>query len=53
MGFQNAFLVAAFAGLAEVLTVLIFVKWSKQLRRASAHRYSRYMKEVAAASLFH
>lgn len=53
MGFQNAFLVAAFAGMAEVLTFLIFVKWGKQLRKASAHRYSGYVKEMTAAGLIH
>jgi hypothetical protein len=53
MGFQNAFTVAAFAGLAHVLTFLIFVKWGKQLRKASVRRYYRYMKEMAAGGLMH
>jgi hypothetical protein len=34
-----------FAGLAEVHSFLIFIK---QLRKASAHHYSRYVKEMAA-----
>ncbi|KAK6373569.1 hypothetical protein LTS17_008061 [Exophiala oligosperma] len=46
MGYQNAFLVAAFAGLAQVLTFLIFIKWGAQMRAASAERYR---KEVEAA----
>lgn len=32
MGYQNAFIVAAFAGLAQVLTFLAVVKWGKTWR---------------------
>ena len=53
MGYQNAFIVAAFARLAQVLTFLVFVKWGKRMRKASAHRHYRYVKEVAAAGLTH
>ena len=31
MGLQKAFLVATFAGLAQVLTFLVFVKWGSGL----------------------
>jgi hypothetical protein len=49
MAYQNAFIVAALAGLAKVLTFLGFVKWGKQMRKASVHRYYRYVKEMTAA----
>jgi hypothetical protein len=53
LGYQNAFIVAAFAGLAQVLTFLVFVKWGKRMRKASVHRYYRYVKEMAAVGLTH
>jgi hypothetical protein len=45
MGYQNAFLVAAFVGLAQALTFLIFVKWGKGWRNMSKHRYWRYVEQ--------
>ena len=51
MGLQNAFIVAAFAGLAQVLTFLIFVKYGKRLRKASTRRYLRYVREISDAGL--
>ena len=45
MGLQNAFIVAAFAGLAQALTFLIFVRWGKGMRLRSAGRYWRYVRE--------
>jgi len=53
MGFQNAFITAAFAGLVQALTFLIFVKWAKKMRKASVHPYYRYVKEMAEAGLTH
>ena len=53
MGLQNAFILAAFAGLAQVLTFLIFVKYGRTLRRRSVGRYNRYVKEMAEAGLIH
>jgi hypothetical protein len=47
------FIVAAFARLAQVLTFLVFVKWGKRMRKASAHGHYRYVKEIAAAGLTH
>ncbi|CAD6569270.1 MAG: hypothetical protein ASARMPRED_002697 [Alectoria sarmentosa] len=35
MGLQNAFIVAAFAGLAQVLTVFFFIRYGQNMRRAS------------------
>ena len=53
MGLQNAFIVAAFAGLAQVLSFLIMVKYGRSLRRASSKRYRLYVEEMKAAGLVH
>ncbi|EXJ91478.1 hypothetical protein A1O3_00026 [Capronia epimyces CBS 606.96] len=53
MGYQNAFIVAAFAGLAQVLTPLIFIKYGKRLRVASTNTYLKYVKEITDAGLTH
>jgi len=53
MGLQNAFILAAFAGMAQCLTFLIFVKYGKGLRRASAPRYARYVEKMAASGALH
>lgn len=53
MGYQNAFITAAFAGMAQVLTFLIFVKWGKKMRKASVQRYYRYVRAMAEAGLTH
>ncbi|MCJ1256428.1 hypothetical protein MMC24_004249 [Lignoscripta atroalba] len=53
MGLQNAFVVAAFVGLAQVLTFLIFVKYGKRMRKASVGRYWRYVHEMEAAGFTH
>ena len=53
LGLQNAFLVAAFAGLAQVLSFLIFIKYGRRLREASAGRYQKYVQEMRAAGLVH
>ena len=36
MGLQDAFIVAAFAGLAQVLSFLVFVKYGRRLRERQA-----------------
>jgi hypothetical protein len=46
MGYQNAFIVAAFAGLGQVLTFLAVVKWGKGWRNMTKARYYKYVKEV-------
>lgn len=46
MGYKNAFLVAGFVAFAQWATFLIFIKWGKSLRRASAGRYQRYVEKV-------
>lgn len=53
MGLQNAFLVAAFVGMAQCATFLIFVKYGKQLRRHSAARYAKYVEKMAIAGVIH
>lgn len=53
MGYQNAFILAACAGVAQVLTFLIFVKWGKRWRRASADRYLRYVEQLREAGVAH
>ena len=53
MGYQNAFILAAFAGMAQVLTFLFFVKFGKRLRAASTERYLKYVKQITDAGLTH
>ncbi|KAI9739248.1 MAG: hypothetical protein M1834_007461 [Cirrosporium novae-zelandiae] len=53
MGYQNAFIVAAFIGLAQALTFLVFVKYGKTLRKRSIARYWKYVKEIEKAGLKH
>ncbi|KAL2439289.1 putative MFS-type transporter [Exophiala dermatitidis] len=53
MGYQDAFILAAFAGLAQVLTFLIFIKYGKRLRKASTDTYLKYVKEITDAGLTH
>jgi hypothetical protein len=53
MGYQNAFILAAFAGLAQVLTFLAVVKWGKGWRSATKGRYYKYVKESDDLGLTH
>lgn len=53
MGLQNAFIVAAFAGLAQVLTVFFFIRYGQTMRQASVGRYQHYKEEMMAVSLVH
>ena len=53
MGIQNAFIVAAFAGLAQVLTIGVFFRYGQRLRQASVDRYQHYKREMAVAGLVH
>ena len=45
MGKQNAFILAAFVGLAQVLTFLIMVKFGKKFRAKTRHQYRKYVFE--------
>ena len=53
MGLQNAFIVAAFAGMAQCATFFIFVKYGKTLRRQSAPRYAKYVQKMASSGVIH
>lgn len=53
MGYQNAFIVAAFAGIAQVATFLAFVKWGKGMRRRSVTRYYKYVKQMQEDGMVH
>lgn len=53
MGFQNAFLVAAFVGMAQAATFFIFVRYGKAMRRASSGRYMRYVSQMARDGVIH
>lgn len=53
MGLQNAFVVAAFAGLAQVLTIFVFIRYGQHMRQASVGRYQHYREEMMAAGLIH
>lgn len=53
MGLQNSFIVAAFAGLMQVLTVFFFIRYGESMRKASVDKYLHYKEEMAAAGLVH
>jgi MFS family permease len=53
MGYQNAFILAAFAGLAQVLTFLAVVKWGKSWRRITKGRYYKFVKESDTLGVTH
>lgn len=53
MGYQNAFLVAAFVAMAQISTFLVFIKWGRGLRKASVNRYLKYVKEIEDNGLAH
>ncbi|OQU99867.1 hypothetical protein CLAIMM_05440 [Cladophialophora immunda] len=53
MGYQNAFLVAAFVALAQTSVFLAFIKWGRQFRKASVNRYFKYVKQIEDDGLSH
>ncbi|KAK5134186.1 hypothetical protein LTR08_006846 [Meristemomyces frigidus] len=53
LGLQNAFIIAAFAGIAQCATFFLFVKYGKALRRRSAARYARYVESSVATGMSH
>jgi hypothetical protein len=53
MGYQNAFILAAFAGLAQVLTFLAVVKWGKSWRSMTKQRYYRFVNESQSLGVSH
>jgi hypothetical protein len=53
MGLQNAFILAAFAGLAQCATFYLMVKYGKGLRRQSKERYAKYVAQMAESGVLH
>jgi hypothetical protein len=53
MGLQNAFILAAFAGLAQVCTIFPMIKWGRKLREISRPRYYKYVKESVDMGISH
>jgi hypothetical protein len=51
MGLQSAFIVAAFAGLAQCCSFFVFVKYGKALRIKSAGRYAYYVEQMRSSSM--
>ncbi|KAJ3548378.1 hypothetical protein NM208_g1037 [Fusarium decemcellulare] len=53
MGYQNAFLVAAFTAFAQLSLFLVFIRWGRQFRKASVARYWKHVQQVKADGLLH
>ncbi|KAG5752046.1 hypothetical protein H9Q70_005333 [Fusarium xylarioides] len=53
LGYQNAFILGAFAGLAHNLTIFPVMKWGRALRQRSAEKYWNTVKEGADLDLNH
>ncbi|PNP76188.1 hypothetical protein FNYG_10477 [Fusarium nygamai] len=53
MGYQNAFLVAAFVAMAQFSLAFVFIKYGKQLRRNSTASYFKYLEQVKNDGLIH
>ncbi|KAM0428472.1 hypothetical protein ACHAPT_006832 [Fusarium lateritium] len=53
LGYQNAFILGAFAGLAHNLTIFPVMKWGRSLRQRSAEKYWNTVKEGADLDVNH
>ena len=53
MGLQNAFILAAFAGMAQCASFFLFIKYGKTLRIRSAPRSAKYVEQMAASGVLH
>lgn len=53
MGYQNAFLVAAFACLAQISLFFVFIKWGRRMREASKPRYMKFLDDVQREGVSH
>lgn len=53
MGYQNAFLVAAFVGMAQVCSFFLIVRFGPALRKSSKERYYKYVAENSSLGLAH
>lgn len=53
MGYQNAFVVAAVAGLVQVMTFFVVVKWGKSWRSMTKSRYYKFVRESEKLGVGH
>ena len=53
LGYQDAFILGAFAGLAHDLTIFPVMKWGRALRQRSAEKYWNVVKEGADLDVNH
>ncbi|KIV92420.1 hypothetical protein PV10_03720 [Exophiala mesophila] len=53
MGYQNAFILAAFVAMAQICLFFVFIKYGKSLRKASIPRYWKYVNQLQAEGLVH
>lgn len=53
MGYQNSFLVAAFAALAVIAGFLVYTLFGRGLRKKSTQRYLKYVKQMEEDGLTH
>jgi hypothetical protein len=53
MGYQNAFILAAFVALAQISLFFVFIKTGKPLRKASVPRYLKYVEQIEGPRLSH
>lgn len=53
MGYQNAFIVAAFAALVVICSFLVYIRFGRELRRKSTQRYLKYVKQMEEDGVKH
>ncbi|KAK5216424.1 hypothetical protein LTR72_010598 [Exophiala xenobiotica] len=53
MGYQNAFITAACVACAQISLFLVFIKWGRRMRKASAPRYLKYVRQIEDDGLVH
>lgn len=53
MGYQNAFIVAAFAALVVIGSFLVFIRFGRELRKKSTQRYLKYVRQMEEDGVKH
>ncbi|EME85123.1 uncharacterized protein MYCFIDRAFT_195975 [Pseudocercospora fijiensis CIRAD86] len=53
MGLRNAFILAAFVGMAQSASLLVMVKYGNTPRRSKGPRYVKYVEQMASAGVVH
>ncbi|EXJ88082.1 hypothetical protein A1O1_05010 [Capronia coronata CBS 617.96] len=53
LGYQDAFIIAAFMSMAACLVFLVMVVWGKQMRVKTAHLYRKFVKDGETLGLSH